>query len=149
MSTKALTKSGDFFPSVFDDFFKPWNEMFGNGGSLFPRPLSVPAVNITDERDEYKVSLAAPGLKKEDFRIDVEGNLLTISCEKEEKKEDKDKRHTRREYNYSSFSRSFSLPEDVKQDKIEARYTDGVLHLSLPKKEEAKKAALTRHIDIH
>lgn len=148
MSTKALTKSGDFFPTVFDDFFKPWNEIFSNGGSLFPRALTVPAVNITDEKDEYKVSLAAPGLKKEDFRIDVEGNLLTVSCEKEEKKEEKDKRHTRREYNYSTFSRSFTLPEDVKQDKIEARYTDGVLHLSLPKKEEAKKAALTRHIAI-
>lgn len=148
MSTKALTRTGDLFPSLFDDFFKPWNEIFGNGGSLVPRALTVPAVNITDEKDEYKVSLAAPGLKKDDFRIDVEGNLLTISCEKEEKKEEKEKRHTRREYNYTSFSRSFTLPEDVKQDKIEAHYTDGVLHLSLPKKEEAKKASLTRHIDI-
>lgn len=148
MSTKALTRTGDLFPSLFDDFFKPWNEIFGNGGSLIPRSLTVPAVNITDEKDEYKVSLAAPGLKKDDFKIDVEGNLLTISCEKEEKKEEKEKRHTRREYNYTSFSRSFTLPEDVKQDKIEAHYTDGVLQLSLPKKEEAKKASLTRHIDI-
>jgi HSP20 family protein len=139
MSTKALTRTGELFPSLFDDFFKPWNEIFGNGGSLIPRALTVPAVNITDEKDE----------KKDDFRIDVEGNLLTISCEKEEKKEEKEKRHTRLEYNYTSFSRSFTLPEDVKQDKIEARYTDGVLHLSLPKKEEAKKAALARHIDIH
>ena len=148
MSTKALTRTGDLFPSLFDDFFKPWNEIFGNGGSLISRALTVPAVNITDEKDEYKVSLAAPGLKKDDFRIDVEGNMLTISCEKEEKKEEKEKRHTRREYNYTSFSRSFTLPEDVKQDKIEAHYTDGVLQLSLPKKEEAKKALLARHIDI-
>lgn len=148
MSTKALTRTSDLFPSLFDDFFKPWNEVFGNSGSFITRALTVPAVNITEEKDGYKVSLAAPGLKKEDFKIDIEGNLLTISCEKEENKEEQGARHTRREYNYSSFSRSFTLPEDVKQDKIEATYSGGELHLMLPKKEEAKKAALARHIDI-
>lgn len=148
MSTKALTRTSDLFPSLFDDFFKPWNELAANSGGFFSRALTIPAVNITEEKDEYKVSLAAPGLKKDDFNIDIEGNLLTISCEKEENKEEQKARHTRREYNYSSFSRSFTLPEDVKQDKIEAGYADGVLLLHLPKKDEAKKAALSRHIDI-
>jgi len=148
MSTKALTKTSGLFPSVFDDFFKPWNELTGNGGGFLTRALTIPAVNITEEKDDYKVSLAAPGLKKEDFNIDIEDNLLTISSEKEENKEEQKARHTRREYNYSSFSRSFTLPDDVKQDKIEASYTDGVLRVLLPKKEEAKKAVISKHIDI-
>ncbi len=74
--------------------------------------------------------------------------MLTISSEKEETKEDKEAQYTRKEYNYSSFSRSFTLPEEVNQDKIEAQYEDGVLKLTLPKKEEAKKAALSKHIAV-
>jgi len=85
------------------------------------------------------LSLAAPGMKKEDFKIDVDGNILTISSEKEENKEDKNKKFTRKEYSYSSFSRSFSLPEEIKQEKINAKYEDGVLKISLPRKEESKK----------
>lgn len=143
MSNKALTKTA----SVFEDFFKPWNEWFENGGFL-GRTLNVPAVNITENKEDYKVSLAAPGLKKSDFNINVEGNMLTISSEKEESKEEKEEKHTRKEYNYSSFSRSFSLPGEVNQDKIDATYEDGVLKLTLPKKEEAKKAALSKSIAV-
>ena len=138
MSNKALTRFTERMPSVFDDFFKPWNEWFDNEG-LLNRTLKVPAVNITEHKDEYKVSLAAPGLKKEDFKIDVDGNMLTISSEKEENKEEKEKTFTRKEYNYSSFSRSFTLPEEINKEKIDARYEDGVLNISLPRKEEAKK----------
>ena len=134
MATKSLTKSGEFFPTLFDDFFKPWNEWFNNG-----RTLTVPAVNITENKDDYKVSVAAPGLKKNDFNIDVEGNVLTISSEKEESKEEKDKKFTRKEYNYSSFSRCFTLPEEISQEKIEAKYEDGVLKISLPRKEGVNK----------
>ncbi|MBL7696896.1 MAG: Hsp20/alpha crystallin family protein [Chitinophagaceae bacterium] len=148
MSTKSLVKTTGRFPSVFDDFFKPWNEWFTNGGGMLSKPLTVPAVNVIENHDEYKLSLAAPGMKKSDFEIDVEGNMLTISSEKEEKKEDKDEQYTRREYSYSSFSRSFSLPEDVKQDKIEAAYEDGILKISLPKKEEAKGKTISKHIAI-
>lgn len=148
MSTKALAKSNDLFPSLFDDFLKPWNDLLVNGGSSFPRALTIPAVNITDEKDDYKISLAAPGLKKEDFNIDIEANILTVSCEKEEKKGDAKGRHTRYEYNYSSFSRSFTIPDGVKQDKIEANYSEGILKIIFPKKEEAKKVSLSRHIDI-
>lgn len=138
MSTKSLSRINEGMPSVFDDFFKPWNEWFDNGGFL-GRTLKTPAVNITENKNEYQVSLAAPGLKKDDFKIEVEGNMLGISCEKEESKEEKDKKYTRKEYSYHSFSRSFNLPEGIDQDKIDARYEDGVLRIILPRKEEAKK----------
>jgi len=139
MSTQALTKTSERTPSLFDDFFKPWSEWFDNG-NLLGRTFRVPAVNITENKDEYNVSLAVPGMKKDDFKIDVNGNMLTISCEKDETKEEKDKKYTRKEYSYTSFSRSFTLPEEINQEKIEAKYEDGVLKLSLPRKEEAKKA---------
>jgi len=146
MSTQSLAKFTDRMPSVFDDFFKPWNEWFDKSG--FPvRMMNLPAVNITEHKDEYQVSLAAPGLKKDDFHIDVDGNMLTISSEKEENKEEKDKKFTRKEYNYSSFSRTFTLPEEINKEKIEARYEEGVLKLSLPRKEEAKKTE-AKHIAV-
>ena len=120
MGTQALAKTTERMPSVFDDFFKPWNEWFDNGG-LLGRTINVPAVNITENKDEYQVSLAAPGLKKDDFNINVDGNMLTISSLKEDTKEEKDKRFTRKEYSYSSFSRSFTLPEEINKEKIEAK----------------------------
>ena len=139
MSAQTLAKLSETMPSVFDDFFKPWNEWFEGG--LLTHTLKVPAVNITEQKNEYLVSLAAPGLKKEDFKIDVDGNMLTISSEKEENKEEKDKKFTRKEYSYSSFSRSFTLPEEINQAKIEAKYEDGVLKISLPRKEGVNKPA--------
>jgi HSP20 family protein len=133
MSTNALTKSF-MSPSLLNDFFKPWNEWFDNGG-LPNKQITVPAVNITEDNNQYNVSLAAPGLKKEAFKIDVENNVLTISSENEETKEEKEENISRREYNYTSFSRSFTLPEDVKQEAIEAQYENGVLKIKLPRKE--------------
>jgi HSP20 family protein len=147
MSTRALTKAGETFPTLFDDFFRPWNEWFDNG-SVINRTLNIPAVNITENKDHFNVSLAVPGMKKDDFNIDIEGNMLTISCAKEEKKEEKDNKFTRKEFNYSSFSRSFTLPEDVNKEKIEAHYEDGVLKMNLPKKEEAKKLMANKHIAV-
>jgi HSP20 family protein len=141
MSTKLLTRNGGTLPTVFDDFLKPWNEWFDTSSTLMNRTLTVPAVNITETKEEYKLSFAIPGMRKDDFEIGVDGNMLTVSCEKEESKEEKEHRYTRKEYNYSSFSRNFSLPEEVSKDKIQASYTDGVLTLMLPKKEEAKKLA--------
>jgi len=139
----TLTKAPERYPALFDDFFKPWNEWFDNENSFsfLGRQLRIPAVNITENKDEYNVSLAVPGMKKDDFKIDVDGNMLTISCEKDEKKEEKDKRYTRKEYSYSSFSRSFTLPDEVNREKIDAKYEDGLLKLSLPRKEEVKKFA--------
>ena len=148
MTTNALAKRSDLFPSVFNDFFKPWNEWFDtSNGDLWGNVLSVPAVNITEAKDAYKVSLAIPGMKKDDFKIDLEGNMLTISSETKEEKEEKEEKYTRKEYNYSSFSRSFTLPDAVLLDKIDARYEDGVLKISLPKKEETKKI-MAKHIAV-
>jgi HSP20 family protein len=146
MGTQALTRAGERIPNVFNDFFKPWNEFFEGG--LLGRTMEIPAVNITELKDEYMVSLAAPGLKKDDFKIDVEGNMLIISCEKEEKKEEKEAKFTRKEYNFTSFERSFTLPDEVNKEKIEARYEDGILKLALPKKEEVKKLAVNKHIAV-
>jgi HSP20 family protein len=146
MSTRELIKNGEVFPSLFDDFFRPWNEWFDNGGSA--KMLQLPAVNITENKEDFTVSLAVPGMKKDDFNIDVNGNMLTISCNKEEKKEEKEGKYTRKEYNYSSFSRSFTLPDEVSKEKIDAHYEDGILRLSLPKKEEAKKQTVSKHIAV-
>jgi HSP20 family protein len=109
----------------------------------------MPSVNIVENKDNYRVAVAAPGLKKEDFKIDIDGNVLTISSEKEEEKKESEEKYTRREYSYSAFSRSFTLPEDVNKEAIEARYADGVLNISLPRKEEAKKASIGRQIKVN
>lgn len=146
MGTQALIKKSEQVPSLFDDFFKPWNEWFDNGG-LWNKTMNMPAVNITENKDRYEVSLAVPGMKKNDFNIDVDGNMITISCEKEETKEEKEKKFTKKEYNYSSFSRSFTLPDEVNKEKIEANYEDGLLKISLPRKEEAKKDS-AKHIAV-
>jgi HSP20 family protein len=145
--SKELVKSTGFLPTVFDEFFRPWNEWFDNG-NFAGRILNVPAVNIAESKDSYSLSLAVPGMKKTDFKIDVDGNILTISAEKEEKKEEKDKRYNRTEYNYSSFSRSFTVPDGVKKEDIHATYDNGVLTLLLPKKEEVKKAVVTKSIAV-
>jgi HSP20 family protein len=147
MTSNALSKKIERLPSIFDDFFRPWNDIFRSNEG-WERLMTVPAVNITDSKDYYNLSLAAPGLKKNDFKIDVEGNILTISTEKEQNKEEKTDQFTRREYSYSSFSRSFTLPEEVNKEKIEAAYEDGLLKVSLPKKEEARKLATSKHISV-
>jgi HSP20 family protein len=145
MGTQALAKVSERMPSVFEDLFKPWNEWFDGG--FWGRTLNIPAVNIVEHDNEYQVALAVPGMEKDDFKIDVDGNMLTISSEKEESKEEKEKKFTRKEYNYSSFSRSFTLPEEINKEKIEAKYEDGVLKLVLPRKEEMKKPS-AKHIAV-
>ncbi|CAN5589219.1 Hsp20/alpha crystallin family protein [soil metagenome] len=139
MSANALTKKNDLLPSFVDEFFTPWKGIFEGG---LERKLSMPAVNVSETKDEYKLSVAAAGLKKQDFSIDMDGNMLTISAETKEDIEEKDKNYTRREYNYSSFSRTFTVPDDVEKEKIDAHYENGVLNVMLPKKEEAKTQSL-------
>lgn len=146
MATRALTRSL-MTPSLFDDFFKPWNEWFDKP-TLFERMMTMPAVNVKEDKDSYTVSLAAPGLLKEDFKVDMEGNMLTISCEKEAQDEEREEKFTRKEYDYFSFSRTFTLPEDVKQDSIDARYENGVLNIRLPRLEEAKKLTAAKTIAV-
>ncbi len=128
-------------PSIVSDFF--------NGGSSLSRVLDfdkslfdfdggtllVPKANIIENGKDFKIELAAPGLERKDFKVEIENNVLTISAEKEEEKKEEDKNIRRREYSYSSFSRSFILPENSLTDKIDAKYEDGILRLTLPKKE--------------
>lgn len=140
MSLRSLMKSSSLSP-MFGDFFEPWNDWFTDGFPLRSMSMSMPKVNISEEDGHYNLSVAAPGLQKSDFKIDLNGNMITISANKEENKEEKKENFTRREYNYTSFSRTFTLPEEVEKDKIDASYTDGVLSVILPKTEKAIKAA--------
>ena len=127
------------FPSIFNDFFN--RELFDWGESNFSDTgTTIPAVNIRETKDDFEVEMAAPGMKKEDFRIELDGNLLTISSEMKKDSETKEgAQYTRREFSYQSFQRSFTLPKEVvDSEKINARYENGVLRLQIPKKEEVK-----------
>lgn len=137
MKTFPLVKSRNT-PVLFNDFFKPWNEWFNNEGML-TAAANVPAVNVSETDKSFDLTMAAPGMKKSDFRIDVDGNLLTVSSEQEHREEETGKKFTKKEYSYSSFCRSFNLPEDVNREKIEAHYTDGILHIALPRINNGKK----------
>ena len=121
--------------NTFSDFF---NDFFND--SLMSRDYfkSVPAVNISERSNDYLIEMAAPGFAKDDFKVNVENDILTISAEKKNEKMDENSRFTRKEFQYSSFSRTFTMPEHVEAEKIGAEYKDGVLALMLPKKEEAK-----------
>jgi HSP20 family protein len=145
-----IKKNGSSFPTIpalFDDFFS--RELFNWGNNNFSNTsTTVPSVNIKETADNYEVEVAAPGMDKKDFRITLDRNLLTISSSKEQSNEQKDENYSRREFSYQSFQRSFELPKDVvDEDKIIARYENGLLHLTIPKKEEAKQKA-PRQIEI-
>ena len=127
------------FPALFDDFFNrdlfDWRlSNFSNTGT------SMPAVNIRETSEGFDVEMAAPGMTKNDFKIELEGNNLTISSEKKNEQEQKEgEGYTRREFSYQSFCRTFNLPKDVVDaENIKAKYEDGVLKLQIPKREEAK-----------
>jgi HSP20 family protein len=119
-----------FFNDVFDSIL---NDTF-IGDKLISR---VPAVNIAENENEFHIELAAPGLKKEDFKINLDKNVLSVSADKKVEAVEGTK-FSKREYNYTSFTRSFTLPETVDHSKINAEYTDGVLKLTVAKREEAK-----------
>ena len=127
------------FPSLFDDFFG--RELFNwRNNNFSSTSTTVPAVNIKETTDAFEVEVAAPGMEKGDFSITLDGNLLTISSAKQQQEEKKEQNYTRREFSYQSFQRSFELAKDVvDEDKINARYENGLLHLTIPKKEEAKQ----------
>lgn len=126
------------FPSFFSDFFdKEFADWANSNYSL--TNTTIPAVNIKETKDDFLVTMAVPGMTKKDFKIDLTDNVLTISSEKKDEKEEKDEYYTKKEYSYQSFSRAFTLPKDVvEEDKITAKYENGELLLTIPKKEEAK-----------
>lgn len=119
--------------------FNNWMDNIFNANEDFTRPLgqqiSVPAVNVSETEDAYQLDLIAPGKTKNDFNLEVKDGSLCISSEESENVESTEKNYTRKEYSYSSFSRSFSLPENIKDDSIEAKYEDGILKITIPKKE--------------
>lgn len=107
--------------------------------SNFNTGITLPKVNIKETADAFIVEMAVPGLKKSDFHVDLDNQMLSISTEAKEENEQNGENYTRREFGYSSFKRTFTLPESVNDENINASYKDGILNILLPKKEEAKK----------
>jgi HSP20 family protein len=118
------------FRSLLSDFFESENLSMND---LFQKDW-MPAVNVSESEKEYEIEMAAPGMKKDDFNVKINDGVLSISSEMKEEKEDKKKNYTRREFSYRTFNRSFTLPENAKDDDVKARYEDGVLKLSIGKK---------------
>ena len=127
-----------YMSNLFDDDFFP---------VLHNRTSSMPAVNIKEDDKYYSLELAVPGIEKSDLKIDINEDVLTISSESKQETEENRDGYKRKEFSYSSFCRSFYIPENVNKDKIEANYKDGILTVGLPKQEE-DKSKITRQIDI-
>ena len=129
----------ELWPAFWNNFLNPdlfhWDTNYMQSGS------TVPAVNIKETADSFQVEMAAPGMNKEDFKIEIDGSALTISAEKQNEKEQKDGDYfNRKEFSYHSFYRTFHLPKEVvNADKIGAKYENGLLQLEIPKREEAKQ----------
>ena len=142
MST--LVKTHFATPSYLNGFFNK---------DLFPEfntPAfsgSVPAVNVVESKEGFRIEVAAPGLQKSDFTLNLEKNQLTISAQKEQKSEENEEKYTRREFKYTSFQRTFTLPNSVDAEKVVANYSEGILSIALPKREEAKEKP-ARQIEI-
>lgn len=130
--------------SMVENFFGPDDAM----QRFWDRSPKVPAVNVSETDQGYQLEVAAPGMKKDDFDVEVKDGVLTISSETRSEREEEENNYTRREFSYSSFTRSFVLPEQVEADHIKASYRDGILYLDLPKK-EIPQARPVKRIDIH
>ena len=142
MKSLVRTNGNSFssIPSLLNDFFTDdWlNSSLMNWRGT---GTSMPAVNVRESNDNFMIEVAVPGMKRDDFNVELDNNILTISSTKEDNHEEKgrDGEYTRREFSYQAFQRSFSLPEaKVEGGKISAKYTDGILYVTVPKKEEAK-----------
>ncbi|MCB9305772.1 MAG: Hsp20/alpha crystallin family protein [Lewinellaceae bacterium] len=135
-STKPL------FNGLFDEFFnRPLTDLVGSDNAF-----SQPAVNVLETDEAFKLEVAAPGFGKQDFSINVENDYLTISANRETSNEEKNERFTRREFSVAAFKRSFKLPKTVNQEAISAVYENGILNVTLSKKEEAKPIVKTIQI---
>ncbi|MEP6616541.1 MAG: Hsp20/alpha crystallin family protein [Ginsengibacter sp.] len=147
MSLVKKNGRSETLPSFWDDFLNP--DVFNWGNNFSVSGNSMPAVNIKEVPESFLVEMAAPGMEKNDFKIELDGSSLTISAEKQDQWQDKDgEAYNRKEFNYQSFYRSFHLPKEVVDaEKIKATYVNGILKLEVPKKEEAKQKT-SRLIDI-
>lgn len=141
---KSLVKTnGTYFPSIpslFDDFLtRDWLD--SSLANWRESGATLPAVNVMESNEDFRIEVAAPGMKRNDFKVELDNNVLTITSQREDTsgEKDSDGKYTRREFSYQSFQRSFALPENkVQGDKISARYVDGILHVTVPKSENAK-----------
>lgn len=131
-------RTEDYFPSFFDRFLN--NELMDwNLSNFSSTNTSLPAVNVKENENEFLIEVAAPGMNKNDFNIKFHNNVLTVSSEKKNENEEKNEKFTRKEFSYQSFQRSFTVAEHaVESDKISAKYADGILLITLPKREEVK-----------
>jgi len=128
------------FGNMLENFFS--NDFFRG----FTTGTTMPAVNIYEEDKGFDMEIAAPAFKKDQFKLDYDAGVLTISGEKKESEEKTERRITKQEFNYTSFKRSFTLPNSVDPDNISAKYSDGILHIRLPKKE--RKSSEGRNINV-
>jgi len=137
----SIIKRNEIFPglNLFDDFFSRDLSNWGVNNNSSTN-TTIPMVNVKETNENFEVEMAAPGMNKQDFKVELDGNLLTITSEKNQENETKEgERYSRREFSYQSFQRSFQLPKEVVDaDKIEAKYENGVLKLVIPKNEKAK-----------
>ena len=145
MEKRAVAKTETSRPSLFEPgwvnrfFNSPFDDFLNMG-----RIINMPAVNVSETENEYHLTVAAPGLEKSDFKLEAEDEMLTISAEKV--KEEKNGKYNRREYNYSSWKRSFMLPEGCDTSKIDAEYKNGELHIHIPRtavKEQKKSKQIS------
>ena len=144
----VLTKQNrSLWPKMMQDFFGTENPFDWDEKFWFPeKSVEMPSTNVIENESEFKVELSAPGFEKKDFKIDLQDGILGISAENKHESEEKSENYRKREFSYNSIRRSFALPENVKEDSIDANYKNGILHLTLPKKkiepEKAKKQIL-------
>ena len=145
---KRNGRRSEIVPSIWNNFFN--NDLFNWESNFADSGTSVPAVNIKEKPDSFVVEMAAPGMEKKDFKIEIDGSALTISSERQNESEEKDgENYNRKEFSYQSFYRTFHLPKEVvNADKIEAKYENGLLRLEIPKREEAKQKPV-RLINVH
>jgi len=150
METKALEKMRTQRPTLFDPvwmekfFNAPIDEFFNMG-----KVMNVPPVNVSETEKDFRLLIAAPGMEKKDFTLEAIDDMLTICAKKEkEEKEEKNGRFNRREYNYESWTRSFTLPENCNAGKINAEYKNGELKILIPKL-EIKEPVKVKHIDVN
>jgi len=138
MTLVKFKKPGNSFPTIFDEFMKDfWTDIPGDSGSAG----FLPSTNVWEEDNKYNIELSAPGFNKEDIKVEVGNKVMTISGEHKAENEKEEKNYTRKEFSYGSFKRTFTLPENVNADNINAKYENGILKLAIPKKETEVKAA--------
>lgn len=120
----------DTFPGVFDDFFNTLGEGFTS---------YTPAVNVSEKENSFEVELSAPGFNKEDIKVEMENGVLTISGENKTENVKEEKNYSRKEFSYGSFKRTFTVPEMIDEENVQAKYENGILKLSLAKRKELKE----------